>query len=371
MSYASSIVVNAATYGNGVTDATDHIQDAIDLAETSGVGTVAIPAGTYLVSGTLTLTDCVMVGDGGATARTEIRSSATSGAVVRITGRSCGVKGIKLGATSTRRAASTTTGHGVFIGTNDSPSNTGFTVSRQELSDVLVADQPTDGVHCIGSLEYSRFDNVTAQDCIRHGFVQDGGTVSGYSNIQSPAFIVEWERCRALECGGQAFIITSDGGNGSFGSRMIQPEALGCAWDSTKRLGGSLYQMILTGVNFELISPDVEDQQYANTTTSGGKSRTALATPAKGILRSGYGTLIRHPFLSSLVEGIYIASGGGVEIANPRIFAGTYGVNMNPAITATASVTDITVSSNTTSTTGATDVLSSSADVTNETIDGV
>lgn len=60
------IVADVDTYGDGVTDATLHIQSLIDQAATAGGGIVYLPKGSYLISSTLTIHDdnITLMGDG-------------------------------------------------------------------------------------------------------------------------------------------------------------------------------------------------------------------------------------------------------------------------------------------------------------------
>ena len=50
-----------ATFGNGVTDATAHIQSKIDTVHAAGGGIVYIPVGTYIITATLTMYSGVLV----------------------------------------------------------------------------------------------------------------------------------------------------------------------------------------------------------------------------------------------------------------------------------------------------------------------
>lgn len=333
------------------------VQAAVDAAETAGIREVRLSS-AHAVTGTIILTSCWLVGHGGALGKTIITSSALSGAVVQIKGRSCGIRGVQIAATTARRAAVTTTGHGVFVAGDDVVQGSYPSLSRQHFHDVYILDQPTDGFHSIGTLEFSELANVTVAECVRHGFVMDGGTVAGYTNLQYTPFVVKLEQCRAIECGGQALIVQSSGGLAPSGFIARQFEALGCAWDSTKLYTGSLYQVYLVGgVGFMLDAVDVEDQQYAATTTIGGKTKTARAVPSKGIVRSGDGTQVFNPFFSSLAESYSQTAGTGVTIYHPRIFAGAYATLQNPAIIIGNVVKDVAVNWAATSTTGATQVL--------------
>tara|TARA_B100000519_G_scaffold202912_1_gene222938 strand:- start:6606 stop:8651 length:2046 start_codon:yes stop_codon:yes gene_type:complete len=352
--------------GDGVTDDTAAIQAALAWMGSNGGGILYL-GWNHLVSATLVVPECTILrGHGGhSNSRgSRITSSATSGAVVHLSSRSTYLQGVRILSTTGRRAAVTTTGHGVYIGGDDVSSGYPF-FSRILLADVDIRDQPTDGVHAIGTLEKSRFDLVTVSDCVRHGYVFDGGAIAGFSNIQKAPFMLELLRVRAFECGGQALICLSAGGEAPQGLYFNKFDALGCAWDSTKRntvgvvAGAELFQIQLGGRGHELHRLDVEDQQYANSTTAtGGRAKTARVVPSKGVFCKASGVTAYWPYFSSLVQSwLQDATTEGLEIVQPFIVSGTYGVNQSPAIQvpATCSGVDIRYSSSMTS--GATTVV--------------
>jgi hypothetical protein len=346
--------------GDGIQDDISAINAAITAAQSARLDVCL--GRSHLVSSTITLTNCRLIGQGGNVSRTTITSSALSGPVIQIKNRSCEIRGVKIDSTSARRAAVTTTGHGIFIAGDDVPAASYPSISRIIFDDLWVANQPTDGIHMIGPGEMSHWDLITITDCVRHGYVLDGGVVAGYTNVQTPVFYVTLERCRALECGGQALIVQTSGGLAPHGFVARQFEALGCCWDTTKRYGGSDYQVLLNGGwGFLLETPDVEDQQYATSITTQGNTKTARATPSKGISRYGGGTEIIHPFFSSLSESFNFVSGAGLLIRDPKIFTGAYSTLQNPAIIIGSGVKDVEVHWQAVDTTGATQVLRNQA----------
>ena len=261
-------VIDYGAVGDGVTDDTDAINEALEDARDSGGGVVVLGT-SHLVSDTLVVyRETTLRGRGGhhSTGGSKITSEATSGAVVQLSQRSARLEHVSVYATSGRRAASTTTGHGVFIGDADMSSASYPSLSRVGLHDVEIRDQPTDGVFLIGSAEFGRFDMVTVTDCVRHGFVLDDGTFAGYTNKQLIAFITTLYRCRAIECGGQA-LIAIPASSAQQGMRLTEFEALGCTWDTSKRYaipshsGSELYQIQLGGRGHIIERLDCEDQQ--------------------------------------------------------------------------------------------------------------
>ncbi|HBT60115.1 MAG TPA: hypothetical protein DEB40_00005, partial [Elusimicrobia bacterium] len=76
--------INAATYGNGTTDATSAIQNAMNACPAGQV--LRIPAGTYKLTGALALTGKGIVIRGDGPTKTKLINSATGGNVISFTG---------------------------------------------------------------------------------------------------------------------------------------------------------------------------------------------------------------------------------------------------------------------------------------------
>jgi len=329
--------------GDGIVDDTVAINAALTAMNAAGGGTVQL-ARNHKVSGTLTIARGALIGYGGNVVGTLVTSDALTGPVIRIINRSCSVHKIKIDATPARRAAVTTTGHGIWVAGDDVPAVSYPSLSRTSLQDIWITNQPTDGLHVIGSPEYSLFSLITAQDCVRHGFVMDGGTVAGYSNVYAPPFEIKLDRCRAFECGGQALILQSSGGLAAHNVDLDHFEALGCAWDVAQRYLASEFQVLAGARGLRMNLPDIEDQQYANATTSLGNPKTVRAVPSKGISCSGFGTYVLFPYFSSLAQSwSQVAGAHGLVILFPNIVAGNYPTLQSPAILVPANILDVEV----------------------------
>jgi hypothetical protein len=355
--------------GNGTTDDTLAIQAAIDRVSGVNGGIVYFPAGTYKTSAELTLNTqgVVLQGDGGHVGSTKIIATHTTGAVIRVKQRSCGVRGMMLDSDSVRYAATVTDGHGIHsegADTADLPS-----LSRGNYYDLAINRQPLDGVHVAGVFEYGVLDLITVADCKRHGFALDDGTRSGRTNKNVAPFVFTLRNCRAFECGGNALLLGIITQTWSIMQGVFENfEALGCCWNSATR--ESLYQIVSYCNGAVFINPDVEDQQYDQTTTATtGATRTANATPAKGFHIVSSRTVITNPYFSSLLTSL---EGGGddISIEHPRIFAGNYGVNQADGFIFTTSVDGVYFKAGTAQTTGATNLIKSQSNNANIFIDG-
>jgi hypothetical protein len=360
-------VLDFGAVGDGTTDDTVAIQAAIDASRV-----VHFPPGTYLVTSTLVVSNGnqSLLGAGGNVRRSEIISSATSGPVVQVTARSPRIEGLSINATSARRSAVTTTGHGILMGGDDTVGGAAVIISRQWLQDVYVLNQPTDGIHSRFGCEMSAYHQVSVQDCIRHGYVFDDGTTSGCTNKGIQPFHWSVFNCRAFECGGNGWMIGAPGQTNTptdFYAYNLQ--ALGCAYDSTKRVVDYLAAFYCNGLIVD--SGDFEDQQYAEATTSGGSARTARATPTKGVFLSANRTEFRSPYFSSLISSIdYPASTWQHNITQPKVFSGTYGVNQAVAFTVPSTVVDFSGAAHTSECAGATRIFQNQSTTAQFKIDG-
>jgi hypothetical protein len=201
--------------------------------------------------------------------------------------------------------------------------------------------------------------------------VFDDGTTSGATNKGTAPFHWSLFNVRAFECGGNALVA---GVTGQLNSPQhlyaMNFQALGCAWDSTVRISNHQVYLILNGAIFDII--DVEDQQYANSVTSGGSPRIASATPTGGISAVGNRYTFDHPYFSSLLNSITF--GGNTvshRVYTPRIFSGTYGVQQTTSFTVPASLIDFQGNFATASTPGSARLVSCQSQTSRYFIDGV
>jgi len=354
--------------GDGTTDDTAAIQAAIDATELSNTGIVHFPPGNYKISATLTLSDIgvILRGNGGISSITKITATHTTGPAIRIKQRSCGVEGIAIDSDATRYAATVTDGHGIHYEYNDIA---GQSMSRGKFYDVFITKQPLDGIHIAGGFESGLIEQVTVADCKRHGFVLDDGTRSARTNKDLAPFQFTLFNARAIECGGNALLLGASGEtlttqNGYFNNF----EALGCCWSSSAR--ESLFQIDSRCNGQVFINSDVEDQEYARTTTtSTGATRTANATPAKGFQISGSRSVLMGPYFSSLLSSVE-SGANDITIEHPRIFQGTYPVDQANAFIFSSGVTGLYFKGSTSQTPGATNLVQNQSNNANIFIDG-
>lgn len=350
--------VNVKDYGakgDGTTDDTAAIQSAINAVESASTGIVYLPAGNYKTTAELVIDTAgtMLKGDGGHIEQTKITATHTTGAVIRIKHRSCGIESMTIDSDSTRYAATVTDGHGIHY---EYPDEAGQSMSRGRFYDLNILRQPLDGIHVAGGFELGHIELVTVADGKRHGFVLDDGTRSARTNKDLAPFVFTLKDCRAFECGGNALLIGDASDTLSpQNAVLINFEALGCCWSSSAR--ESLFQVESYGNGIYSINSDIEDQQYDHTTTTTtGETRTGNATPAKGMKFNGARNTILQPYFSSLLSSIECAV-DDLIIEQPRIFAGDYGVDQTDAIIISASSDNVRIFASTAQATGATNLI--------------
>ena len=344
------------------------IQAAIDSVELNNTGIVYFPAGNYEINAGLVISDIgvILRGDGGNSSITKITATHTTGPVIRIKQRSCGVEGIAIDSDAARYAASVADGHGIYYEQDDNP---GQSMSRGRFYDVNILRQPLDGLHIAGGFEFGVVELVTVADCKRHGFVLDDGTRSGRTNKDLAPFQFSLINSRAIECGGNGLLLGASGETLTTQNGYLNNfEALGCCWSSSTR--ESLFQIDSRCNGQVFINSDIEDQQYENTTTATtGSARTANTTPAKGFQLSGSRTTMIGPYFSSLLSSVE-SGADDITIEHPRIFAGTYPVNQANAFIFSASVQGVYFKASTNQTTGVTNLIQNQSNNADIFIDG-
>ena len=283
-------------------------------------------------------------GDGGhsqvAGRASRIHADFTTGAAIEWNGRSTRISRLWITGSDARYNAEDDSAFGLFQSVDDSGAlqNT----SRIKLFDLMIEGHGSDGVHFLANHEFSDLYNVTVQDCRRHGFVHDDGTIYGLTTKTGRAFMMRSRQCRAFECGGHALVLGSPGDTSrGYNCNFFHFEALNCAWDVDKLLytesetvGGTEYTIRpqiyskIGGLVYE--QPDIEDFYFANTTTAQGRTRLANVNPASAGLFLSSRTRIIQPYMSTLTTGIILSTGTAHDVIDPQTFrnAALWGTDM-------------------------------------------
>ena len=186
-------VINVKDYGatgDGTTDDKADIQAAIDAVPTNG-GRVYFPAGTYIVSGVLTVTtaNTTLLGEGAGSdhvnesGATRIKGSSTSGAVIRIQDQGCSIKDLTVTATDARDAASSSSNYGIWVEGEDTST---ATVARTVIERVHVTRQPNHGILFVGNTVNSSIFFTDVDNCGGNGIMFDSGLETSRTNYKRP-----------------------------------------------------------------------------------------------------------------------------------------------------------------------------------------
>lgn len=198
-------VKNFGATGDGTTDDTTAINNAISNVLSSGRrGDVYFPPGNYRTTATITLegTGIRLVGDNGELG-TKITADHSSGPVVRVKNRRCGVIGIEIDASASRTSGAMGDNYGIWIEAEDTA---GFRVTYGEYYNCLIQNQPNVGILVVAACWFSNFEQLTIRDCGSHGMQFDFGSVTSRTNTENPGQ-VRIERVQIFDCEGNGVII--------------------------------------------------------------------------------------------------------------------------------------------------------------------
>lgn len=294
---------------------------------TGSVGHRAIiEKGVFLTDSTITIDSprLSIVGAGGHLEGTEIRgtdSSVGAGPVLRIKDRSIHLSGLTITATDLRRSSGATGGHGILIADDDLA--TPASKSRILFRDILISKQPATGLVAVGSMQWSRFEQITVSECLEHGAVFDDGTYIGYTNLHEIG-LFEIDLLSVRHCAGTALALGYTGQtSGVYRADVKHLELVNNAWDSSTRLSdhqmycGIVQTMTMNNCGFG-------DDGYLETTTDSGYARTGKAAPSGGINYVNVDNLteISNRYIGLTKSADIGASCSTALIFNPRIQVG-------------------------------------------------
>jgi hypothetical protein len=176
-----NVVADFSAAGNGTTDDTAEIQDAIDTASAAGGGTVYLPNGTYLVSGGGGAWGGCIEMKPGVTLRGETRDgailklAANQTGDVRVISADCDdavIENLSVNGNKANQSYPDEHMAGIFLGTTP-----GY-LYRCVVRDVTVYSCVGDGLDLYGGCTDFLVDNLYVHDCERSGIAFNGGAHS-------------------------------------------------------------------------------------------------------------------------------------------------------------------------------------------------
>jgi len=167
--------------GDGVTDDTAAIQAAIDAGSK-----ICIPAGTYILSSTITLSDqgATIIGDG--VNETIIKASHSAGPVIKMTDFFQHVESLTISATSGRQSGVAGTNIGLLIEPDDV---SGAEAKFPDIRNIEVEDQPSHGIAFVAGFFCGELSNFRINNCGGHGLLIDNGDETSRTNKRRPGGI--------------------------------------------------------------------------------------------------------------------------------------------------------------------------------------
>ena len=168
--------------GDGVIDDTTAIQAAIDAA---GTGIVFFPAGTYLVTSTLTVSTqgAQLIGIGSTAGFVRFTVDHSSGPGLLITKGQVVLKDFEVVGSAARKAGAAGSNYGIQL---EGPDEEPASLTRQYWRGISSRDHPNHGFVIVGTVNHSMFDQLDARDNGGHGLIIDDGTTTSRSNVQQP-----------------------------------------------------------------------------------------------------------------------------------------------------------------------------------------
>jgi len=193
-------VVNVKDFGavgDGVADDTAAIQAAINSL--SSGGSAFFPRGVYLTSAELIVDTAGITLEGqgcgdklftSSGAASVIRSSATTGSVIRFKRIGCCISNISIDSTSARSSATRDTGSTTYNAglrfEADDQAGSSFRVAGSVVSNVKVGSQPNDGIIFVGGCFQSSVYDTYVYQSNGSGIVVDSGWRTGRTNLGAP-----------------------------------------------------------------------------------------------------------------------------------------------------------------------------------------
>lgn len=241
--------------GDGTTDDTTAIQDAIDSFDGNG-GVLYFPSGSYRTTATITINNngIYLIGDGmigtlTVLGKTRIVADHTSGPVIRVQKENCTIEGMTITASATRTAAAAGSNYGIQVEGEDTSSGAAR-VCRLER--VRVTQQPSHGILLVGEVVGSSIERCVVDANAGHAYSIERGFITSRTNTTHPAGIVHIVNCRAFDNGGHGLALghPSDTSIPSYRVRVELYEGFRNASDATFRYEN--FESYIVGENLYL-----------------------------------------------------------------------------------------------------------------------
>lgn len=291
-------VLNVKAYGakgDGVTNDTVPIQNAITAVGAAGGGIVFFPAGTYAVTNLTVSSSFVTLR--GVGEKTVLHGTAATGNIITVSARNVTVETMKLTASATRIAGA---GHGIALDNGA----TATTHSQVRLLFLRIDDQPQDGINAIDP-ELLYAESVWVVRAGRYGI--------RISNLDLQPWNCSFINCRVDDCTDKGVYLTQ-----CHYFTFINLQVLSC--------GGTEQVNVDGGRDNYFLNIDVENQEDA----------LVVGSNNNGMAISGTHHQVVNGHFSSLVNGILLATANNCRIDQPTFTNASANFNMTLAVSVDA-----------------------------------
>lgn len=226
--------------GDGVTDDLPAFQAAINWVGTGGGGSGRFRGGTvkfgskrYLLNGTLQMIQRGVTLEGTLPERSEANTQsainggvliggATNGPVIGMWVSDTALYNVEITSTLDRQnAALSRSPRGSNCGISiEPPDQAGALILRPNLQNVMVRNQPADGIVIQGEVVQSWLENCTVINVKGHLYAVDSGDLTGRSNKSRPG-IMNFVNCRGFDAGGHLLAIGHPSSGGQLPYRVF------------------------------------------------------------------------------------------------------------------------------------------------------
>lgn len=173
--------------GDGVTDDFTFLDNATTYAQSSGVNkNLFLNSGVYETSQTLTMSSDGFNILGSNKENSVIEATHSSGPVIRIKNGFCGVSGVTITSSATRKSGTASGNYGILVEAEDAA---GKETKNCTLTDFEIKDQPSHGIALVSGFFAIVVESFRIKDNLGHGVIIDNGTLTGRSNRNRPGGI--------------------------------------------------------------------------------------------------------------------------------------------------------------------------------------
>ncbi len=332
--------------GDGTTDDTTAIQNAINAAFASNRKDIHIPAGTYRTTATLVVngTGVRIEGEGAELSTTILAdfvgTNYSDSPVFKLDGRYQSIQSLGITSSSTREASSNNNASGIHVEASDTTSGNSW---FENFSDLEIQKQSGNGILCVGMVILSTFERLKIHDCKQMGIRFDSGHLTSRTNKHTFGQN-EIRNCTIYENIGHALLIgnenNDDVSNRGYRFNIINLDTFRNADAAGARLSETQVHAFCDTTTFENCAFEGQSRAFVNGVTRGLQiaGRSISVKNCRFLNCNTNAILIRqHTFGGTLY------SSRDIEISGLNAFQTSPLANLNPAIDISSAIAHETI----------------------------